>query len=293
MKSLATALVLSAGLFATAAHAANVTITEAKVEGGNLIVSGTTPQANQAVKLDDKFNATSNGQKKFTFTLSNYLPPDCIVNLTAGAATGTGVVANCGPKGVSPRGAWKSASDYVVDDLVVWQGTTWRAKIANTNKKPNNNPNQWQVFAAKGDVGEAGPKGAAGPAGDTGPQGAQGPAGPQGPQGPQGSQGFTGPQGPQGPKGDPGVSGANGTGTISLAANAIANGRCRDFTIGFGGTKAGDAIVISAKGALAEGMLIYGARVATDNTGVMKVCNFTGGTSPVVTDLQIRVVTFR
>ena len=130
-----------------------------------------------------------------------------------GATGATGVAGSTGPQGpagpqgpgVRARGAWSAGINYVLNDLVVSGGTTWRALQANSNILPAvGNPN-WQVFAAKGDKGDEGDVGARGPAGATGATGPQGPQGPQGPAGPKGADGEdgatggTGPAGPQGP----------------------------------------------------------------------------------------------
>jgi hypothetical protein len=50
--------------------------------------------------------------------------------------------------------------------------------------------------------------------------------------------------------------------------------------------------VLSLKAAADEGMLFYGERVPANHQVTMKVCNFTGGTAPAVTNLPVRVVTF-
>jgi hypothetical protein len=88
------------------------------------------------------------------------------------------------------------------------------------------------------------------------------------------------------------IQGANVLGAVSFGAGAVANGRCRDFTITTGGTKVGEAVLISLRGPLAEGMMIYGVRVAVDDQSIMKLCNFTGGSSPAITNLPIRIVSF-
>ena len=174
---------------ATAAAAAGITITVAKVDAGKLIVTGHSPAANQTVKLDGRFTATSNASKLFTFNRSDYLPADCVVSLTAGAASITAVVSGCG-LGLSPRGAWVAAANYLADDLVTFQGSTWRAKANNKGKVPPSTAAIWELFAAKGGAGPQGPTGATGATGATGPAGVTGPAGAQGPTGPQGPSGI-------------------------------------------------------------------------------------------------------
>jgi hypothetical protein len=196
-----TLAVASATLSPGHARATDITITNATVDSGLLVVSGKTPSPNQQIKLDHQITTVSNASRVFKFELSDYLPPDCIVELQAGDKTANAVVANCGPQGVSPRGAWKVGEHYLPNDLVLLQGSTWRAIAANKGRRPDSHPKQWEQFAARGK---------AGPAGPTGPKGATGATGNTGPAGPQGSTGATGPQGPQGPVGPQGPQGSQG-----------------------------------------------------------------------------------
>jgi len=166
------------------AFAAGVTVTDAKVQAGKLIVTGQTPNASQSVTLDSRFTVTSAANKVFSFALTNYLPSDCIVDLKAGTSTGSGVVANCGARGLAPRGAWVVSATYLANDLVTYQGSSWRAKHTSTNKPPATNIAYWEKFASKGATGAQGLTGVPGPTGAQGPQGPTGPQGPQGPAGP-------------------------------------------------------------------------------------------------------------
>jgi len=179
-----------------ACHAATaaIVVSDAKIQGGKLIVTGSTASANQSIKLDNRFTIKSNGAKVFAFSIGNYLPPDCVVDLAAGADRATAVVADCGPTGLTPRGAWASGTAYVANDLVTFGQSTFRAKNGNTGKQPDTSPAIWEIFVAKGDVGSTGPTGNAGAAGPIGPVGNKGPAGPKGATGPS-------PAGPQGPRG--------------------------------------------------------------------------------------------
>jgi hypothetical protein len=52
MNTVTATLVAGAVFLSTAAQAANLVVTDAKVEGGLLIVTGKSPVANQTVKLD-------------------------------------------------------------------------------------------------------------------------------------------------------------------------------------------------------------------------------------------------
>lgn len=84
------------------------------------------------------------------------------------------------------RGAWNSTASYLIDDAVSYNGSSYIAKTANTNKQPDTNPSDWDLWVSKGDQGE------------------------QGIQGIQGEQGIQGIQGIQGDQGIQGVAGADG-----------------------------------------------------------------------------------
>lgn len=172
--------------------AADIVISDARIAGGALIVSGTTAHASAAITLDGQFKATSNAKKAFSFKLP-YLPPDCMVELRTGTqAPLKAVIANCAPRGLNATGAWAATTTYLENDLATSLGSTWRALKKNLNKSPSKNPSYWQQFAAKGN------DGAPGAAGPQGPKGATGARGPQGETGPAGERGGTGAQGPAG-----------------------------------------------------------------------------------------------
>jgi hypothetical protein len=107
----------------------------------------------------------------------------------------TGAVGPAGPqgaKGLNWKGLWDSAANYVTDDAVSHDGSSWIAKRANNNVTPVEG-DDWTLIAQKGDAGATGPQGPTGPQGLQGPQGATGPQGPEGPQGPAGPPGSGGP----------------------------------------------------------------------------------------------------
>jgi hypothetical protein len=87
------------------------------------------------------------------------------------------------------------------------------------------------------------------------------------------------------------IKGAEVNGAISLAAGAVANGRCRDFTLAIPGAAPGEAVVLSLRAAASQGMLFYGVRVPIANQVIMKVCNLSGLTSPAFNSFPIRVLT--
>ena len=180
------------------ANAADISAANPRIQNGRLVITGTTATANMRVRLDGQtapeFNVISNASKAFTFNLV-YLPADCIVALqkltppsTLGAATNW-VVADCGVRGLSPRGNWNSTVPYLTNDLVTDGGSSWRAKSNNTGKAPPVNLPIWEQFAARGAIGPQGPQG---------PQGVQGPPGQKGTDGTNGAPGAKGDSGPSG-----------------------------------------------------------------------------------------------
>jgi hypothetical protein len=188
-----------------------------------------------------------------------------------------GAVGPAGPVGLQWKGAWSAAADYVAQDGVSHNGSSWVANAPNTNTEPGVGA-AWDVIAAaatgiQGEQGPAGPEGPVGPAGPQGPQGVPGnpgdvglqgpagplgpagPAGPQGPQGPQGATGATGSTGPAGPAGPQGSQGAAGPQgpvgpsglvsqvTVTAGNEGISSGGCNGIDgMAFFGATAGVAL---------------------------------------------------
>jgi hypothetical protein len=176
---------------------ARLTIADARIEGGRLVVTGTATRATQDITLDGRFTTSATpGTNGYKFRLA-YHPSDCMVEVRAGRDRAVAVVANCGPAGVSPRGRWSPSAEYLRNDLVLFEGSTWRARSANQNEPPGESA-AWQLFAARGQTGATGQRG---PIGATGPEGPPGPSGLEGAEGPPGRPGDEGPPGPQGPPG--------------------------------------------------------------------------------------------
>jgi hypothetical protein len=140
----------------------------------------------------------------------------------------TGPQGPTGPKGMNWRSAWDAGAQYVKDDAVQYEGSSWVALQDNTNTPPEPG-GTWTLVAAKGDEGSPGPQGPTGPPGFDGLNGAPGATGPTGPTGPQGPTGPVGLQGPPGPPGDAvpnrvivDATGELGYTTITAALAAIA-----------------------------------------------------------------------
>jgi len=140
-----------------------------------------------------------------------------------GATGTTGSQGATGPAGLQWRGAWSSATAYIVSDVSSDSGHSYVCIVANQYRQPPN-ATYWELLA---DAGAAGPTGSTGPQGDvgtTGSQGATGSTGSQGPQGDAGSQGIQGNQGVQGTAGTTGSTGSTGaqgaTGSSGLGVPA-------------------------------------------------------------------------
>lgn len=114
---------------------------------------------------------------------------------SAGPTGATGAQGIKGLPGVGIEGAYSSATNYGLNDVVTWQGSSYYSlTTSNHGNTPSFSPMYWAVLAAAGvgTQGAAGPTGATGPAGLTGPQGLTGASGPQGPTGTQGPRGLPG-----------------------------------------------------------------------------------------------------
>ena len=160
--------------------ASPITVWDARIAGGDLIVSGSVGKAGLVVTLDDDIPVTSDKRGRFTLKVP-YVPQNCVATLKAGEASREIAVANCGATG---------------------------APGAKGEPGPT------------GPQGIAGPQGMAGLAGPPGPKGEAGPKGDTGPKGEPGPKGEVGPKGEPGPKGEAGPQGAAGSAGAAAAASA-------------------------------------------------------------------------
>lgn len=89
-----------------------------------------------------------------------------------GVSTGISAVGTQGaqgPKGVNYKGAWVSGSNYVVDDVATYNGSSYYCKQAASGRTttPDLDNNYWTLFASKGDTGATGATGQTGARGVT------------------------------------------------------------------------------------------------------------------------------
>ena len=133
---------------------------------------------------------------------------------TAGAAGATGVAGPRGSQGLPGlvfQGNYSSGTNYLVGDVVLWQGSSYSSLVGgNLGNAPSFSPGQWGVLTAQGPVGAVGSTGAPGVAGVQGLPGSVGSNGPPGPPGLQGIPGQAGGQGLTGATGAQGLSGPMG-----------------------------------------------------------------------------------
>src|SRR3954462_15365296 len=106
----------STGVTAQAALQNGITLTDAMVEGGRLLVNGSTSAPNTLVtlyaigaldpsKLEPLGTITSGANKSFKFG-GLVVPKSCYLTLRVAAGDGTAAVAGCGPQGLQgPQGA--------------------------------------------------------------------------------------------------------------------------------------------------------------------------------------------
>ncbi len=73
---------------------------------------------------------------------------------------------------------------------------------------------------------------------------------------------------------------------VSVAAGAVANGRCENVDIAVGGVEEGDAVVFSVRGSVLEGVFFYGMQVTAAGTVRSALCNFSGGAMSAISDLR-------
>ncbi|WP_298955453.1 collagen-like protein [uncultured Methylobacterium sp.] len=149
---------------------AGIQIWDARIEAGDLRISGSVGKSNVVVTIDDDIPVQSDRRGRFTVKVP-YMPPNCVATLKAGEESREIVVANCGATGPQgPKG----------------------------EPGPAGPPG---MAGAAGPKGEPGPRGEAGLKGEPGPKGEaglRGEAGPKGEPGPKGEAGAPGPRGAAG-----------------------------------------------------------------------------------------------
>jgi Collagen triple helix repeat (20 copies) len=87
----------------------------------------------------------------------------------------TGNTGATGAAGLVWVGAWAAGTAYVVNNAVTYNGSSYRRKVAGTTATPpSSDATNWELLAAKGDVGATGSTGSTGSTGPTGPTGPKG-----------------------------------------------------------------------------------------------------------------------
>lgn len=123
--------------------------------------------------------------------------------IPAGPTGPQGPIGATGATGITWQGEWSALTDYVNNDAVFYNGTSWFASGDPTvGEEPTELATHWYPLALQG------------------AQGIQGETGPQGIQGIQGEQGIQGIQGETGPQGDAATI-AVGTVTTGAAGSSV------------------------------------------------------------------------
>ena len=89
------------------------------------------------------------------------------------------------------------------------------------------------------------------------------------------------------------LAGVDVTRTISFGAGAAAAGRCIQSSIATTGAKAGDVPIIATQGTLQNGVFIHAMRTPTDGSVQISLCNMSGTTMTAISNLSVRIITFR
>lgn len=98
-------------------------------------------------------------------------PPRIVLPAPGPSAFTTPVLRGlAGAPGVQWRGAWDTSgdSDYLVNDLVSWQGSVYICTVDHTAGEPDLFPERWSLFASKGAAGSGGDGAFVGPVVPTG-----------------------------------------------------------------------------------------------------------------------------
>lgn len=163
-----------------------IQIWDARIEGGDLRISGSVRRSGVTVILDEDISVLSDRRGRFEFRLP-YRPATCIAVIKAGEDEREAVVANCAPEGPAGKAGEPGA-----------RGETG----------PRGEPGPKGEPGTAGLPGPAGAKGEPGQKGEQGAKGEQGPKGEQGLKGERGPKGEAGAQGPPGPRGETAASAA-------------------------------------------------------------------------------------
>ena len=164
-----------------------IMVYDARIEAGDLRISGSVRKGGTVVVMDDDISIMADKRGRFLFRLP-YRPPTCVATLKSDEDEREVVVANCAPEGqAGPAGQ---------------PGPTGPQGVAGLQGPPG-------PQGPAGPQGEAGLKGEAGAKGEAGPKSDAGPRGETGAKGDADLKGEPGPQGPVGTAGAVGLASSN------------------------------------------------------------------------------------
>jgi hypothetical protein len=146
-RGMAVGLAVTIGGSMPAGAAENLTVSIATFENGRVVIAGTAaPGAEVMVAGTSMADTADPVTGEFRITRRTVLPA-CSIDLEAGEAKASVEVANCRmalmgveiPQAVvifRPRGPWNSSRVYRTDDIVEFQGKTWRAAKDGRGRQP-------------------------------------------------------------------------------------------------------------------------------------------------------------
>tara|TARA_R110000868_G_scaffold370916_3_gene634439 strand:+ start:8472 stop:11774 length:3303 start_codon:yes stop_codon:yes gene_type:complete len=145
---------------------------------------------------------------------------------TSGTSGSSGTAGSSGTSGSSGlgfsfKGVWDNTSGYSLYDVVTYNGQSYVALQANTNKIPSIEPAFWEVMSASGSSGTSGSSGSSGSNGSSGTSGSSGSNGSSGTSGSSGSDGSSGTSGSDGSSGTSGDSLFAQTGSYWATTNDL------------------------------------------------------------------------
>jgi hypothetical protein len=88
------------------------------------------------------------------------------------------------------------------------------------------------------------------------------------------------------------LKGADSLASISLAAGSVPRGSCVNAVAAVAGAQVNEVPLISPRAEPPAGILLFATRVSVANQVRLKVCNFGSGSSPAISNLPVRIMTF-
>ena len=89
------------------------------------------------------------------------------------------------------------------------------------------------------------------------------------------------------------IVGGGANGSVSVPAGMVPSGRCAAFNVAIAGGSAGEAVVFSVRAPMQDGVFFYGTQVIDATTARTQLCNLSGTTQLAISNMPVRILTFR